>query len=299
MDVLSHIRIFIDIADQGSLAAVARARSLAPSAVTASLRRLEEHVGAKLVLRSTRRLALTPEGERFLDQCRLVVRDLDEAIDLVSGDGPLRGIIRLSALNDFARSHLSGLIDDFLSLHPEVRFDLSLGDEVVDLIEGGYDLGLRTGPLSDSRLQARLILRSGRSVCAAPAYWARHGKPAHPEDLARHNCLVLSRRGDPQSVWHFRDGADSVSVHVAGDRMSNDGGLLRLWAISGSGVVLKSDYDIAADLSSGHLETALDDFKQKEVNLYAVHAAGRQPPRRVQAFIDYLASHASKIQVAP
>ncbi len=81
--------------------------------------------------------------------------------------------------------------------------------------------------------------------------------------------------------------------------MSNDGGLLRLWAISGSGVVLKSDYDIAADLSSGHLETALDDFKQKEVNLYAVHAAGRQPPRRVQAFIDYLASHASKIQVAP
>lgn len=290
MDFLAHIRIFVDIAEHGSLVAVARARSLAPSAVTASLHRLERHVGAKLLLRSTRRLALTSEGERFLDHCRIILRDVEEAIELVAGGGPLRGLIRITAINDFARSRLWGLIDRFLVRHPEVRFDLSLGDEVADLIGGGFDLGLRTGPLLDSRLHTRLIVRGGRSVCAAPSYWERYGKPARPEDLARHNCLVLSRRGDPQSIWYFRDGPDSLSVPVTGDRMANDGGLLRLWAVSGAGVVLKSDYDIAADLEAGRLETALDDFKQKDINLYAVHAAGRQLPLRVQIFIDYLAT---------
>ncbi|MCJ2182537.1 LysR substrate-binding domain-containing protein [Novosphingobium sp. 1949] len=290
MDVLAHIRTFISIADQGSLAAAAKARGSAPSAVTASLQRLEDHVGAKLILRSTRSLSLTPEGERFLARCRAVVGDLDEAIDRVADAGPLRGAIRLTSINDFGRSRLAGLIDSFQVRHPGVTFELSLGDEVLDLVEGGYDLGLRTGPLSDSRLKARLILRSGRSVCAAPAYWARHGKPTRPEELARHNCLVLSRLGNPQGTWQFRDGAQALAVQVSGSRTANDGGLLRQWAIAGAGVVLKSDYDIAADRDAGRLETALDAFRLTDVNLYAVHAAGRHPPRRVAAFIDYLAA---------
>ncbi|MBB2200672.1 LysR family transcriptional regulator [Gluconacetobacter tumulisoli] len=289
MDLLAHIRVFIDIAEQGSLAAVARARRLAPSAVTASLRRLEDHVGARLVLRSTRKLALTPEGERFARQCRGVLLALDEAVDQAAGDGPLKGTIRVTSLNDFGRTRLCGLIDGFLARHPAVRFDLSLSDDVVDLIHGGYDLGLRTGPLSDSRLKARLILRGGRSVCAAPAYWARHGKPCRPEELSGHNCLVLARKGDPQSIWRFRDGEASLPVHVSGDRMTNDGGLLRHWAISGAGVVLKTDYDIAADLRAGRLETALDAFKQEDINIYAVHASGQHLSRRAQAFMEYLA----------
>lgn len=174
--------------------------------------------------------------------------------------------------------------------HPEVRFDLSLGDEVIDLIEGRYDLVVRTGPLSDSRLTAWLILHSGRSVYAAPAYWARHGKPVRPEELMRHNCLALSRMGNPQSVWRLREGGTALAVHVSGGKTANDGGLLRLWAVAGAGVVLKSDYDVAADIKAGRLETALGGFKRTDVNLYAVHAAGRYPARRVQAFIDYLAS---------
>ena len=289
MDVLSHIRIFLDIADQGSLAAVARARRLAPSAVTASLRRLEEHVGAPLALRSTRRLALTPEGEQFARQCRDIVLALDEAVDQAGGEGPLKGTIRISSLSDFGRTRLWAVIDGFVARHPGVRFDLSLSDDVVDLIQGGYDLGLRTGPLTDSRLKARLILRGGRSVCASPAYWARHGRPVRPEELGRHNCLVLARKWDPQSIWRFHDGGMPVSVSVSGDRMANDGALLRQWAVSGAGIVLKTDYDIAADLQAGRLETALDAFKQDDVNIYAVHAAGQNLSRRVHAFVDYLA----------
>jgi len=290
MDLISHLRDFIAIADHGSLAAAAKVRGVSASAVTASLQRLESHVGAKLLLRSTRGLSLTPEGERFLDQCRRIVGDLDEAIDQVADAGRLRGTIRLTSINDFGRSRLVSLIDGFQERHPEVKFELSLGDEVMNLVETGYDLALRTGPLTDSRLKARLILQAGRSVCASPTYWARHGKPERPEDLARHNCLVLSRLGNPQRIWRFREGTKELAIGVAGNRTANDGGLLRQWAIMGVGVVLKSDYDVADDLQAGRLETALETYKQTDVNLYAVHAAGRQPPRRVTTFVDYLAA---------
>ena len=296
MDVLAHIRIFLDIVDHGSLAAVARARRLAPSAVTASLRRLEAHVGGRLILRSTRRLALTPEGAQFAHHCRGILLSLDEAVDRAAGDGPLKGAIRITSLSDFGRTRLWEVIDGFVARHPDVHFDLSLSDDVVDLIHGGYDLALRTGPLSDSRLKARLILRGGRSVCATPAYWARHGRPTRPEDLSAHNCLVLSRKGDPQSIWRFRDGDISLAVHVSGDRMANDGALLRQWAVSGAGVVLKTDYDIAADLRAGRLETVLDAFRQDDINIYAVHAAGQNLSRRVQAFVDYLVEVCGKAQ---
>lgn len=169
-----------------------------------------------------------------------------------------------------------------------MRIDLSLGDEVVDLIAEGFDLAIRTGPLPDSQLKARLLIRCGRSVCASPEYWKRYGKPAHPTELQHHNCLVLSRMGNPQSVWRFQDGNTPLPIHVSGDRTANDGGLLRLWATSGAGVVLKSDFDIAADLAAGRLETALDEFKQRDVNLYIVHTSGQHPPRRIRAFMDYL-----------
>jgi len=289
MDLLAHIQTFIDIVDRGSLAAAAKARSISPSAVTSSLQRLEDHVGAGLILRSTRKLALTPEGEQFLEQCRTIVRNLEEAVDQVAATGPLKGLIRLTCINDFGRARLSGLIDAFQHRHPEVQFELYLGDEVVDLIDGSYDLAIRTGPLTDSRLKARLILRGGRSVCAAPRYWAIHGKPQHPEDLTRHNCLVLSRMGDPQSTWRFRQGGKELTVQVSGNRSANDGGLLRQWAIAGAGVILKTDYDIVEDLQAQRLEAVLEPYRQKDVNLYAVHAAGRHLPRRVSAFVDYLA----------
>jgi DNA-binding transcriptional LysR family regulator len=298
MDLLHHLKIFVDIADHGSLAAVARSRSLTPSAVTATLQRLEEHLGAKLILRSTRTLSLTPEGARFYQQCRKLIKELEEAIDQLTESGPLKGDIRLTSVNDFGRSHLPSLIDRFLQLHPQVHFDLSLSDEVVDLISEGFDLALRTGPLPDSGLLARKIIHGGRSICAAPSYWHEHSKPQHPNDLMHHNCLVLSRMGSPQNEWHFLENNQPLTVHVRGNRSGNDGGLLRQWAISGVGVILKSDINIKEDLEAGRLETALDEFKQKQVNLYVVHASGHHLSRRVRAFIEYLVEHCENLPVS-
>lgn len=282
------MRVFVEIVEHGSLSSVARARSVSPSTITTALKRLEAHVGVSLLRRTTRSLSLTPEGERFLVTCRRVLADLDEAVESIAADGPIRGLIRVTATNDFGRTHLTHLIDEFIRAHPHVVLDMTLTDAVIDLVEDGYDLGIRTGPLRDSRLQVRLLLRGPRHICAAPAYLDRVGRPQHPRDLADHNCLVLGRPGAPQQSWRFRDGDEPFSVRVGGNRIANDGGVLKDWAVAGRGVVLKSRWDVEPDLIAGRLETVLDDFMADHVNLYAVHPAAHQPSRRVAAFLEHL-----------
>ncbi len=290
MDQFDLIRLFVSIADSGSLSAVARIRGVAPSTVTLGLQQLEERIGARLVTRTTRRQSLTPEGEQFLKDCRRILGDLEEAMDNISDNGPLRGDIRLTTTNDFGRTRLVPLIDSFMRLHPDVHITVTLIDAVVDLVEDGYDLGIRIGPLTDSRLSARLLLRGGRQVSAAPAYWRRYGKPSHPRDLANHNCLILARPGVPWTNWHFQESGKPFTVRVNGDRSINDGGALRTWAVAGAGVIIKMRFNIEEDLAAGRLETALESYALDDLNLYAVHSAGRHPSRRVLALIEYLAT---------
>jgi DNA-binding transcriptional LysR family regulator len=290
MDQFNLLRLYVAVADLGSLSAVARAQALAPSTVTLSLQRLEERVGARLVTRTTRRLSLTPEGERFLLDCRRILADLDEAMGAVADRGPLRGDIRVTATNDLGRNTLAPLIHDFMEANSGVQVTLMLSDGVIDLVEDSYDLALRMGQLPDSGLTARLLIRGSRRISAAPSYWRRHGKPGHPRDLVGHNCMVLARPGAPQSSWQFQENGRVFGVRVQGDRTANDGGTLRHWAIAGAGVVLKFDLDITRDLAAGRLETVLDGFRLDDVNLYAVHPAGRRPSRRVAALINFLAS---------
>ncbi|PZQ50832.1 MAG: LysR family transcriptional regulator [Rhodovulum sulfidophilum] len=294
MDQFSLLRLFAGIADKGSLSGAARAQGISPSTASDGLRRLEEQVGARLFLRTTRHLSPTPEGERFLSDCRRILSDLDEAMASVADTGPLRGEIRVSALNDFGRTGLEPLLSAFMALNPGVGVSLTLTDGVSDLAEEGYDLGLRTGPLSDSGLIAHLLLRGRRLVCAAPAYWARHGKPDHPRGLSGHNCLILARPGAPQTSWLFREGARSFTVRIRGDRGASDGGILRKWAVEGAGVILKSDFDVAGDLAAGRLEPALEPFTRDDTNLYAVHPGGRNPSRRVTALVRFLREHLAR-----
>ncbi|TPE49367.1 LysR family transcriptional regulator [Amaricoccus solimangrovi] len=289
MDQLGLLRLYAAIADHDSLSAVARTLAVSPSTVTLGLRRLEERVGARLLTRTTRRLSFTPEGERFLADCRRILGDLEEAMEAVADRGPLRGEIRVTATNDFGRTRLTPLVDAFMARHPGVRIGILLSDSVVDLAEEGHDIALRVGNLPDSRLTARLLVRGTRRVCAAPAYWDRHGRPRHPRDLVRHNCLVLRRPGAPKATWSFREDGRDFGVRVDGDRAANDGGALRSWAMTGAGVVLKSSFDVEEDIAAARLEAVLDAYAVPEVNLYAVHPAGRRASRRVAAFIDHLA----------
>jgi len=294
MDRFESMALFVEIAERGSLAAVARARNVAPSTVTLALQRLEDRLGARLFARSTRRLSLTSEGERFREDCVRILAELAESECAVAGQRRgIHGLLRVTCTNDFGRTHLAPIVHDFLREHPGVRVELLLSDAVLDLIDERIDLALRFGPLVDSRLQARRLFSSRRAVCAAPTYWKRHACPHHPSELARHNCLVLARRGAPQASWPFRDpGTDATfQVHVSGDRTANDGGVLRAWALDGAGVIWKSAWDVEHDIREGKLVPVLDAFALPSTELHAVHTGGRNPSRRLTVFLDFLEAH--------
>ncbi|MDH1265201.1 LysR family transcriptional regulator [Pseudomonas sp. GD03944] len=288
MDTLDALRLFVSIADAGNLSAAARQQSVATSTVTLALQQLEEHAATRLINRSTRKLSFTHEGERFLADARRLLADWDDSVEGLRQGSQLKGPIRLTATSDFGRLKLVPLLDRFMALHPEIQVTLHLSDGVIDMIEHNLDLALRNGPLADSTLRSRLLVRSQRIICAAPGYWQRHGKPTHPEHLAGHNCLILHRPGVPFSTWPFEIDGKPVAVRVSGNRVANDGGVLRQWAMQGHGVMIKNRWEIRRELDDGTLETALDDFVPRHVDLFAV-TPRRAPSRRVAALIDFLA----------
>ena len=292
MDRLDALRLFVEIAEAGSFSAAARKSTVSTSTVTLALQKLEEEVGARLITRTTRRLAFTHEGQRFLDDARRVLADWDAAVLSLRDDGPLNGQIRLTASSDFGRTRVVPLLDKFMSLHPQVQVSLLLTDGVVDLVDQHVDLALRHGPLIDSRLKARLLLTGPRVVCAAPSYWATHGKPMHPSQLSSHNCLILERPDAPFAHWPFIVDGKQISVKVSGNRVASDDSVLREWAVHGYGVIRKTRWDIYHELLSGRLETALDAFVGERVDLFAVYA-GAVPSRRIGALIDFLARELS------
>ncbi|MGV8919675.1 MAG: LysR family transcriptional regulator [Pseudomonas sp.] len=286
MDTIDALRIFVSIDETGSLSAAARQHSLASSTVTVALQQLEESAGVRLITRSTRRISFTHEGRQFLAEARKILATWDASLEGVK-EGPLTGPIRFTATQDFGTEVIAPLIDRFLLLHPGIRFDLLLAEGVLDLVQNDLDFALRNGPLSDSALRARILVPGHRVVCASPDYWAVHGKPTDPHELAHHNCMVMSRPDRTFSIWSFIQGGKRLGVKVSGNRMANNGGVLRQWAIKGHGVFISPTWIIRNELQAGLLSTALDGFLPDEANLYAVTAEGVSS-RRVSAFLDFL-----------
>lgn len=289
MDTLEALRLFVGISEAGNLTAAARQHSVATSTVASALEQLEQLTGARLITRTTRRMTFTHEGERFLIEAKRLLMKWDGAIDSLRPDAVVSGPIRVTATNDYGRLGLAPALDRFMAMHPGVQLTLHLSDGVIDLVEHNLDLALRNGPLTDSNFRSRLLVRSRRIICAAPAYWRARGKPSHPEELAEHNCLILHRIGVSFASWPFVIDGQAVSVRISGDRTANDGSVLRYWALEGHGIMIKNIWEVRREIENGLLETALDEYSTREVNLYAVTPDA--PSRRVAALIDFLAEH--------
>ena len=293
MDRVREMEVFAQVAASGGLSAAARVLGLSVGAVSKHLAALEDRLGARLVLRTTRSLSLTDEGAAFLSRVRALLADLAEAEAVVAADeGDLSGFLRVTAAVAFGRRHIAPLAAEFLRRHPRLRLHLLLTDQVVDLVEGNVDVGLRFGALADSALVARRIAGNWRVLCAAPSYLERAGRPETPDDLAAHQCLVI---GDGnEKVWTFVGPGGEVAVRVGGSLASNNGEVVHAWALEGLGLVQKSIWDVEGDLASGRLVPVLDQWRSPDMALHAVSPKARASAPRVRRFVEFVAAELAR-----
>ncbi|BCL76229.1 LysR family transcriptional regulator [Jeongeupia sp. HS-3] len=287
MDALKQLQTFIAVVNHGSLSAAARDEGVVPAVIGRRLDALEERLGAKLLVRTTRRITLTQEGSIFFEDGQRIVAELEEAEAAVgSGSARVRGHLRVSAPAGFGRRHVAPHIATFQRAHPELKVTLDLSDRLVDLLGERVDCAIRISELADSSLVAVRLAENRRVVVAAPSYLAERGIPKVPDDLARFDCLSL---GASQSRgWTFRVDGRLVNWRVQGLLECNDGAVLHEWALKGYGLAWRSLWEVKDDLSDGRLATVLDAYSSPDYPVYAVMPQRKHLPQRVRRFVDHL-----------
>lgn len=291
MESLADIRLVVEAASLGGLSAAGRKLGLSPAAASARLVRLEASLNVRLFERTTRQLRLTEEGRAYLEYCQLAVQALDDAhAALQAGTSIVRGKVRISATSDFGRNMLKVWLDEFNRQYPEVVLSLILADSVLNLLQENIDLSIRLGVPADSSFGTRRLAPNRRVLCASPAYLAAHGMPQHPRDLEHHHCIVRSDSASSPSEWRFSrlQSVETFTVSLARARETNDGAIARDWAIAGYGLVMKSIWDVGADLRAGRLVMVLPEWRAPDAAVHALYARSRHMAPRVRVLLDFL-----------
>ncbi|MEY4651852.1 MAG: hypothetical protein RI884_433 [Pseudomonadota bacterium] len=292
MDKFKQIESFVAVATRGSLAAAARAEGVAPAIMGRRLDALEERLGVKLMVRTTRRLTLTHEGSAFLEDCQRMLTDLAQAEASVSAGGlKASGHLRITAPAGFGRRHVAPLVPGFRAQHPEVTLSLNLSDRVVDLAAEGYDCAVRVGDFPDSSLVSQRLADNRRLCVATPDYLRRHGTPRHPADLVRFDCLTLSSEASQTRGWAFRVDGEVTYLRPAGPLDCSDGQVLHDWCLQGRGIAWRSTWEVQADIAQGRLVEVLADFAAPPNGIYAVLPQRKHLPLRVRLWVDHLRHH--------
>src|SRR5262252_4187659 len=285
----SEMAIFQRVVERGSFAGAADDVGLSPSAVAKLISRLEARLGVRLINRTTRRLALTAEGEFYLEHAREIIAAIESVeADIASARLSPRGHLRVHTFPVIAVHHLVPVLLDFMTCYPQITFDFLVTNRIVDIIGENVDVSLRIGGLNDSALVARKIVDLTRIVCASPSYLARHGRPVRPADLVQHSCLTLSR--NPGSVtWPFRVDGQLVQVDVKGPVSADSTDMLVGLAIEGAGILRLSEHVVGEAIEKGQLEPILQDVQDPEkYPLWALLPPGRNQAPKVRAFLDFL-----------
>lgn len=293
-DRAREMAVFSAVAASGSFSAAGRDLDLTPSAVSRTIDRIEGRLGVRLMLRTTRTLTLTPEGQAYLAAARRILSDLDDAEQAIADQGAPRGRLRVSASQSHGRLCIVPLLGDFVAHYPHILVDINLSDVVVDIAAGQADVGIRFGPLADSGLTARKIGVTRRMIVASPDYLAKRGTPTVPEDLHDHNCLNFNfRRAEP--VWPFMREGQEFCLSVKGNIEANNGETLGQLAADGVGVTRVGAFSVVEDIAAGRLVPLLEDFNPgDEEKIHAVFVGGANTPARVRVFVDFLAERLTR-----
>jgi DNA-binding transcriptional LysR family regulator len=296
MDRLKQLESFVAIATRGSLTAAAKAEGVAPAIIGRRLDALEERLGVKLLVRTTRRLSLTHEGSAFLEDCQRLLVELANAEASVSAGGvKASGHLRVTAPAGFGRRHVAPLVPRFHELHPEVTISLNLSDRLVDMAGESFDCAVRVGDLPDSSLVSLRLADNRRRCVATPGFIRLHGAPRHPGELSRFACLSLSSDASQTRGWAFRvpavDGEHEV-IHLkpTGPLDCSDGQVLHDWCLAGHGIAWRSTWEVEAEIDAGLLVPLLDEFAAPPNGIYAVFPQRKHLPLRVRLWLDFLKS---------
>lgn len=289
MDKLKQMESFVSVATRGSLTAAANAEGVAPAIMGRRLDALEERLGVKLLVRTTRRITLTHEGSAFLEDCQRLLIDVANAEASVSAGGvKASGHLRITAPAGFGRRHVAPLVPRFRHQHADVTISLNLSDRVVDLAGEGFDCAVRVGDLPDSSLVS-VRMADNRRMCVATAdYLKRHGTPQHPTDLSRFDCLTLSSDASQTRGWAFQVDGEVVHLKPGGPLDCSDGQVLHDWCMAGYGIAWRSTWEVEAEIAEGKLVAVLQEFDAPPNGIYAVFPQRKHLPLRVRLWIDFL-----------
>ena len=289
MSKFKQIESFVAVSLKGSLTAAAAAEGVAPAVIGRRIDALEERLGVKLLLRTTRKLTLTHEGSAFLEDCQRLLADFANAEASVSAGGiKASGHLRVTAPAGFGRRHVAPLVPRFVALHPDVSLSLNLADRVVDIVNEGYDCAVRVGDLPDSSLVSLRLADNRRLCVATPGYLKSAGVPLTPAELARHQCLMLSSDASQSRGWTFRVAGEVVHLRPGGRLDCSDGQVLHDWCLQGLGIAWRSVWEVEQEVASGRLQVLLADFDAPPNGIYAVFPQRKHLPLRVRLWIDFV-----------
>ncbi len=288
MQDLNLMAVYAHVVEGGSFSAAARRLGTSRSAVSKAVAKLEKALGARLLNRSTRHLSVTEVGAAFAEHCS---RILDEAVRAEQVASSLhaqpRGVLKVAASVAFGTLHVAPALADFLGRYPELNIDMTIADRAVDLAEEGYDVVVRVARELPQNLVARGLAPVRRKLCATPEYFAKHGVPRIPQDLARHNCLDYTHSGE-RGLWRFTGPDGDIAVPVSGRLRINDDEAMSQAVLGGLGLALLPTFIIGRDIQAGRLRAALSEYIPVEQHVYALYLPTRHLPAKVRAFIDFL-----------
>lgn len=289
--LLEDLRLFCLVVRKSSFAESAKELGASPAYVSKRIAVLEASLGVRLFHRTTRSVVMTEQGSDVHDWARRILGDVEQMIDTVSSARQVpRGLLKISTSFALGRKYVSPLISAFARLHPGLRIQLELFDRQVDMINEGFDLDIRVGPVHEPNLFAKRIVASQRVLCASPAYLAQHGTPGTLSDLTAHQCLVIRERNQSFGIWRMVGPAGAETVKVAGGLASNHGEIIHQWARDGHGIILRSIWDVAASLKDGSLQRVLPDYSQ-EADLCAVYPLQLKNSAKIRECVRYLQKH--------
>lgn len=298
MDKFLEMQTFAAVVDAGSFVKAADALGMSKAAMSRHVNELEARLGVRLLHRTTRRLALTGEGEVFYARSKELLAGVDEAeAEITSRSGAASGLLRVNAPVTFGILHLAPLWGVFRSQYPQVSLDVTLTDRVVDLVEEGYDVAIRITTLPSSTLISKRLATTRMVLCASPHYLEVHGVPVHPSELATHAVISYSY-WSTKDEWHFDGPQGPVSVKTNPCIHTNSGDTCRAAALAHQGIILQPTFLVGEDLAAGTLIELMPQFSSMELGIYAVYPTRKHVPPKVRALIDFLAEHFAETRPA-